>query len=220
MNDMISRRMDRRRSTGWQRAMFLCVLAMVSLRCEDQVVAPESGDYLFLTEYIFSHENVLEGNQLYIPKIACAENVPPWFIFDSSAKSLRFYQVRSFPLGSKLESIVWLSGNDGIPPILGIGGCSWARPIAVDSLPVQVDSSVIFAGVEADGDANIVIGGRLVKLEVGSDYRTYLRTQYGQGYYRISPDTTRYRFAIEQVDSLQIHNYGWCPKRLVSFEGS
>lgn len=212
--------MRKRIMTGWREALLLCILAIVSLRCEDQVSTPEGGDYLLLTQHIFSHETIIEGNERYVPGIACVESIPAGFVFDESARSLRFYQVRPFPVDSLLQSIVWLSGNDDVPPSLGTGGCSWAHALPVTHVPVQVDSSVVFVGSEVDGVANLVISGRLVKVEAGSDYQIHLRTQHGEGFYRIPPDTARYKFVIEQVDSLKIHNYGWCPKRLVSFEGS
>jgi hypothetical protein len=84
---------------------------------------------------------------------------------------------------------------------------------------VQIDSNLVFSSVEADGAVYVVVNGQMVRVEVDSDFQTYLGTQVGGGYYQVPPGTTHYRFGIEQVDSLGIHNYGWCPKRLVSFEG-
>ncbi|MEK6569726.1 MAG: hypothetical protein AABZ61_00025, partial [Bacteroidota bacterium] len=139
---------------------------------------------------------------------------------DSKTKSLRIFGHSRFPVDEELQSIVWVSGDDGIPPQLGLGGCPWAYALPVTHVPVQVDSSVILAGSEADGVANLIVSGRLLRVGVDSDYQTYLRTQRGEGNYWVLPDTTRHRFVIEQIDSLKIHNYGWCPKRLVSFEGS
>jgi hypothetical protein len=210
--------MERWMSPGWQQAMLLCVLAIVSLRCEDQVAAPDSGDYLFLMQSISSRQSILEGDPQYIPSVACVERLFPFMTFDARTKSLKIFGQR-FPVDDELQSIIWSSGN-GAAPWLGKGGCPWAYALPVTYVPVQVDSSVVLVGCEPDGAANLVVSGRLVKVEVDSDCRTYLRTQRGGGTYLIPPDTTRYRFVIEQVDSLRIHNYGWCPKRLVSFEGS
>lgn len=205
-------------SAGWQQGLLLCVLAVVSLRCEDRAVAPESGDYLLVAQSISSRQSILEGDPRYIPSVVCVAMPSPFVTFDTRTKSLKIFGQSPFAIDDKLQSIVWVT-SDGLFPSRR-GGCGWAYALPATHVPVQVDSSVVFVGSEADGAAIFVVSGRLAKVEIESDHQTYLRTQRGGGYYRIPPDTTQYRFVIEQVDSLKIRNYGWCPKRLVSFEGS
>jgi hypothetical protein len=206
-------------STCWQKGVLLCILTLVSLRCEDQVVASESGDYLFLTWGIVSRQSILDGDPRYIPSVVCIAMPGPGFAFDPGTKSLRIYGQSSFAIDPELQSIVWLK-SDGLFPPRGLGGCPGASALPVTHVPLQIDQNAIFSSIEADGAAYVVIKGQLVRVEADSDYQTYLGTQVGGGYYHIPPDTTRYKFVIEQVDSLKIHNYGWCPRRLVSFEGS
>jgi hypothetical protein len=205
-------------STGWQQGMLLCVFAIVSLRCEDEVAAPGSCDYLFLVQSISSRQSILEGDPQHVPTLVCVPMPIPGVAFDPRTKSLKIFRGPSFAIDAELQSIIWLMSN-GLSPSR-MGGCGWDYALPVAHIPAQIDSSVVFASIEAGGAADLVVKGQLVKIEVDSDYQTYLRTQRGGGYYWIPPDTTRYRFVIEQVDSLRIHNYGWCPKRLVSFEGS
>lgn len=198
-------------SAGWKQGLLLCVLAVVSLRCEDQVAAPEGGDYLFITQRIFSRQTILEGDPRYIPIAAC-EMIAPYFRFDPSTKSLRIFYHSPFPIDAGLRSIFWGSGIGGF--------CPWAGAFPVHELPMQIDSLTVLAGIRDDGDAKVVVKGQLLALSPGSDYKEFLLTRQIEGFYRILPDTTRHKYVLEQTVSLKIHNYGWCPKRLVSFEGS
>lgn len=150
--------MNKRSMTGWRQALLLCILAMVSLRCEDQVVAPESGDYLFITQNISSQQAILEGDPRYIPIVIC-EMVAPYFRFDPSTKSLRIFHHSPFAIDVGLQSIFWNSGSGG--------SCPWAAASPVRELPMQIDSLTVLAGIRDDGDAKVVVKGQLLTLSLG-----------------------------------------------------
>lgn len=191
----------------------LVVAEFIAPGCKDAGIEGPVGEFLFLEQFVVEQARVIEGDSAYIPIVTCADCLGQSYSYDFSSRTLTIYPINWRP-DFDVEQMIALVGFTLEPSrYVRIG---FRSPIPVQSFP-HIVGGLEIRSVARDGAVMVALSGASYTVDDGDSLIAVPAVDTVRGFYTIPPDTTRLPFAIEMTRTRIVRNFGYWPKRNITF---
>jgi hypothetical protein len=183
----------------------------ILLNCKDAGVEGPFGDFLFLEQYVVEEARVLEGDSIHIPIAVCEDGFGTSYSYDVNSKELSIYYFnRTFDI----QNMAALFGNTVVPS--WFVACGFRDPNPLYNLPDTVGSFGV-QSISTSGDVVIAVVEQSYTISANDSLVFLPSADTIRGVYTVPPDTTLLPYAIELIRAGTIRNFGFWPKRNITF---